>query len=350
MPDAQPTILVVDDERQQRVLLPAILDGCTTHVAQSGEEALSLASRVGFDVAIVDHRMPGLTGVETLARLRNLQPECVRFLMTAYVDAVVLADAINLSGVYRFVPKPCDPHALRLDVRRALEHRDAMREVENTERARAVAALASDVAHDLANYLVPVHAAGWSLREGAQPREIAQQIEVASVAIDGLLEELRAVARGRIPQYALLPGSVVGIVGEAVDLCRPSFGGRHIAVSVDPGTPMVPMANARMVRALTNLLRNAIDATLDTGRIEVFAGYDADWVILRVTDDGEGIAANELVRVFERGHTKKGSAGLGLSIVRGVVDGHGGRVEVESQPGRGTTFRVLLPRNGVPAA
>jgi signal transduction histidine kinase len=340
-----PTILVVDDERQQRVLLPAILDGCTTHVAQSGEEALALASRVQFDVALVDHRMPGLTGVDTLARLRNLQPECVRFLMTAYVDAVVLADAINLSGVYRFVPKPCDPHALRLDVRRALEHRDALREVENTARARAVAALASDVAHDLANYLVPVHAAGWSLRDGAAPRDVAQQIEMASFAIDGLLVELRAVARGRIPEYTLLPGSVVGVVGEAIDLCRSSFGNRTVHVSVDPGTPTVPMANARMVRALTNLVRNAIEATLDSGRVEVVAGAHGDHVCIRVTDDGEGIAAADIEHVFTRGHTHKGTAGLGLSIVRGVVDGHNGTIEVDSELGRGTTFRILLPRH-----
>ncbi len=345
MQGAPPIVLIVDDERQQRILLPSVLEDCTTHVAQSGDEALALAGRIPFDVAIVDHRMPGITGVETLARLRNLQPECVRFLMTAYVDAVVLQDAINLSGVYRFIPKPCDPHTLRLDVKRALEHRDAMREVENTERARAVASLASDVAHDLANYLVPVTAAGWSLREGAPPREIAQQIEVASVAIDGLLEELRAVARGRIPHYTLLPGSVLGVVSEALDLCRSSYGNRTVRVEIAPDTPTVRMANARMVRALTNLIRNAIDATHDSGHISVTAGLRGPEVYISISDNGEGIEAPELSRIFERGLSGRGTAGLGLSIVQGVVTGHNGRIEVDSQPGHGTTFRVLLPRH-----
>ncbi len=338
-----PSVLVVDDERQQRMLLPAILDQCQVTTASSGDEALEVASKRVFDVALVDQKMPGLTGVETLSRLRNLQPECVRFLVTAFIDADVLREAINQSGVYRFVPKPCDPAALRLDVRRAVEHRDLQRQVAIAERAAGVASLAADVAHDLANYMVPVQGAGWELRNGASTEEIAQTLDTASAAMTGLLEELQSVSMGKTPRYTLIPGSVHAVIGEAVDLSRAFLADRELQVDVEEHLPPVPMMHQRLVRVVTNLIRNAQQATLDGGRIAIRAQVDNANVRIVVADNGNGISPLQLPWIFERGWSDKGSSGIGLHNCKGIVAGHKGEIYAESEVGRGARFTVVLP-------
>ena len=94
-----------------------------------------------------------------------------------------------------------------------------------------------------------------------------------------------------------------------------------------------------------NLVDNAVDAAPVSGRVEVSAGTDRGGVVVRVIDDGAGIGADDLVRIFDPFFTTKDvghGAGLGLDVVRTVIQSHGGSVSVVSQPGR-TEFRVVFP-------
>jgi signal transduction histidine kinase len=100
----------------------------------------------------------------------------------------------------------------------------------------------------------------------------------------------------------------------------------------------------------TNLVDNAVKYTPPGGRVEVTGGTESDEIIISITDTGIGIPEGKLSRIFERFYRvdkarskATGGTGLGLSIVRHVAENHGGRVTVESAPGRGTTFTVRLP-------
>ena len=102
---------------------------------------------------------------------------------------------------------------------------------------------------------------------------------------------------------------------------------------------------------LTNLISNAIRYTPDGGRIKVSAAMEDKYAVVAVSDTGYGIDPEEQERIFQRFYRVKTDqtrsipgTGLGLSIVKSIVKAHHGRIDVESQPGKGTTFRVYLPR------
>jgi signal transduction histidine kinase len=141
-------------------------------------------------------------------------------------------------------------------------------------------------------------------------------------------------------------------VTHGVEAVRLSAEAKHHALSCDmaPGLPPL-MGNARRLEQLvTNLLSNAIKYTPQGGQIRVTLKADEPYLMLRVIDSGVGIPPEEQPHIFEKFYrvygpetADIGGTGLGLSIVKSVVERHGGRVWVESTPGQGSTFTVLLP-------
>jgi two-component system, NtrC family, sensor kinase len=110
--------------------------------------------------------------------------------------------------------------------------------------------------------------------------------------------------------------------------------------------PLVECDPGQMNQVFMNLLANACDAIVDEGSIWISTGWDGATVRIAIRDDGCGITADALGRVFDPFFTTKDvgeGTGLGLSISHGIVEGHGGRLEVDSTPGEGTTFTVTLP-------
>ena len=121
-------------------------------------------------------------------------------------------------------------------------------------------------------------------------------------------------------------------------------------VEVGPDVPLIEVDPERMAQVLGNLVNNALRYTPEGGRIVLTAESDASAVTLRVQDNGAGIDPEDLPYVFERFYRgdkarrqREGESGLGLAIVRSLVEAHGGTVSVESSPGRGSVFTVILP-------
>ena len=118
-----------------------------------------------------------------------------------------------------------------------------------------------------------------------------------------------------------------------------------IDVDVEEGVPPVTGTGGELNQVWLNLIDNALDAVSDSGRIEITVRKELDWVVVRFIDDGHGIPSDVVERIFDPFFTTKPpgeGTGLGLEIARHLVLGHGGRIEVESRPGR-TEFRVCLP-------
>ncbi len=117
-----------------------------------------------------------------------------------------------------------------------------------------------------------------------------------------------------------------------------------------PTSGMVNVDRDRILQVLSNLLGNALKFTPPGGRVQVEAHAGDAAVIVRVTDTGPGIAADELPHVFDRfwqgAKARRAGAGLGLAIAKGIVEAHGGTIFARSVPGRGATFTFTLPRGG----
>jgi signal transduction histidine kinase len=124
-----------------------------------------------------------------------------------------------------------------------------------------------------------------------------------------------------------------------------------VVVDLPAGLPAVQADPERVGQVLRNLVRNARQHTPPEGTVTIAARALPGWVEISVRDTGSGIAAEHLPYVFERFYRadpararSTGGAGLGLAIVKQLVEAHGGRVEVDSVPGAGTTFRFTLPQ------
>jgi two-component system sensor histidine kinase KdpD len=139
------------------------------------------------------------------------------------------------------------------------------------------------------------------------------------------------------------------LVNAALEATADARQGRTVQVQLPPSLPLVRLDFALMQQALVNLIHNACQHTPPSAKFTIAAGVDeaVQQIWLAVADDGPGLDAAQLPRLFDkffRGRPDRaGGLGLGLSIVRGFVEAHGGRVQAENQPGGGARFTVFLP-------
>ena len=166
-----------------------------------------------------------------------------------------------------------------------------------------------------------------------------------------LVNDLLDVARVEAGQLEIQrrPIAVAEAVREVAALMQPRFDDRDqvLEVEIAPALPVALADPARVRQIVTNLLTNAHLYTDDGGRITVSVGAADDLVLLAVADEGRGMSADQVARVFDRFYRGEGhgtGTGLGLSIVRSLVDLHDGSIDVNSELGRGTTVTVRLPR------
>jgi signal transduction histidine kinase len=164
--------------------------------------------------------------------------------------------------------------------------------------------------------------------------------------------DIAKIEAGRI-ELKLAPQLVADIVRVAIDGIRSFAEARAatIAAEIPPDLPAVPGDAERLVQVPTDLLSNAIKFSPLGALVRVRASQADDGVAIAVCDQGHGISAEDRPKLFQkfrqldaRSVREAGGTGLGLAICRGIVDEHGGRIEVDSQLGVGTTFTVVLPR------
>jgi signal transduction histidine kinase len=165
--------------------------------------------------------------------------------------------------------------------------------------------------------------------------------------------DLATLEAGQL-EVSLEPLSVEALLERVVSLAHVPEGRRNVSitVTVDPDVDFVLADHHRLVQVLVNLVSNAVKFTPDGGRVELLAAASSDRLLLRVTDTGIGILPEQQERIFEpflqgtrtlADHIQEGT-GLGLSLAKGLIHLHGGQISVQSEPDRGSTFTVSLPR------
>ncbi|MBI4510856.1 MAG: GAF domain-containing protein [Deltaproteobacteria bacterium] len=213
------------------------------------------------------------------------------------------------------------------------------------------------VAHDLRNPLSTILIQASLLRRrGMDPerptREPAEAIERAATRMNRLIQDLLDVTRmeaGRLSvELARVPAGQV--VSESVEAQKPiaSSASLELQLEVARELPEILADRDRLLQVFENLIGNAIKFTEARGRIVIGAAPRDGEVLFWVTDTGAGIAAEDLPHLFDRFWQSRKSgrrgAGLGLPIAKGIVEAHGGRIWVESTPGRGSTFFFTIPK------
>ena len=266
-----------------------------------------------------------------------------------------------------YLAKPIEAEVLLVAIERALRTQDLSREggllrlrndalaAEAEKNLRAREELLAIVAHDLRGPLTSMMLAA-ELCEPSDERAVGKMLAMvtrAATRMSKLIEELLDVARieagGLLLEVDATRASL--LLGEALSMVEPvaASSGIVVEVSVEPDFPL-RCAAARMVQVLVNLASNAINASGRGTSVKLVAEQQGDRACFAVTDEGPGIAPENLVRVFEHGWRSTGGrrqgAGLGLGIAKGIVEAHGGTLTVQSTVGVGTTFRVAIPVSG----
>ena len=223
-------------------------------------------------------------------------------------------------------------------------------------RTQAIANLGDSVAHEIRNPLNSIHMNVQLLREGlradAPDRE---RLDRTASVVQREIKRLDRVVRdfvqySRPPALRLQPASVNHVVRAALDLLDAQIREKHLKVEVDlQSARPVSMDRDRLQRAIYNVLLNAVQVLPDEGMITCRSRDEERRCLLEIADDGPGLDPSAAAHVFELfSTTKGGGTGLGLPIANRIVEEHGGRMAVASEPGRGTTFAFFLPYEGPP--
>ena len=262
----------------------------------------------------------------------------------------------------------------------ATEARQKTFEAIESERIQALTLLAASVAHEIGNPLNALHihlqlmerelkklrpsASEWRQHPGSARRPRAQVVsggrEVDEVALR--MERYLGVCKGEITRLDYIitqflqairpspprrcPGQLNDTVHDTLELLRPELDNRGLIVreNLARSLPNAMFDPAQIKQALVNLIKNSMQAMSRGGILALETGRSEEYVWVSIADTGGGMPPEQLSRIFEPFYTtKKKGSGLGLMIVQRIMRDHGGRVELESALGKGTTFRLWLP-------
>jgi two-component system nitrogen regulation sensor histidine kinase NtrY len=222
------------------------------------------------------------------------------------------------------------------------------------ERVAAWRELARRLAHELKNPLFPLQITVENLERAKRehPGEFEEVFRESTATLLAELANLKTII-ARFSDFAKMPtpqfepvqlNDLVSAVLKLLEAQLASAGTIRAETELDPRLPVIEADPEQIKRALQNLVLNAMDAMPAGGALRIRTRQYNSTVILEVSDTGQGLTQEECGRLFTPYYTtKRHGTGLGLAIVQSVVCDHGGTISVESQPGRGSTFRIELP-------
>jgi len=379
-------ILYVDDEHANRVVFNLTF-GKMFHVKSvtSAEEALDLLGRETVAVLVTDQRMTGMSGDELLRRVKELSPDTVRMIVTAYSDLEPILSAVNEGLVARYVIKPWDRAELEEILRWALEAYVAGRQnsalqlrLIQTERLRTLGQVSASVLHDLNQPVMAVSMSAEQIAElarlapllqrvaedpslegrdraallqlGEDLQEIGSNLATCATFMSDLMKQMRQFQRHDTAPPASGGVAPVPVIKLALSMCRSgsALSGSKLLYGGATELPIVRATSTDLMQIVVNLVRNAQQALeeheVPQGVVSVEAVRRGAMAEILVKDNGPGIPANVLEKLGTPFFTTRESGtGLGVSQCKRLVGRLGGELSITSEVGKGTTVAFTLP-------
>jgi len=355
-PGAPETILVVDDE-------PVICDLCETVLgkyrvlkAGNGAEALQIFQKEHCDLILTDVMMPGGSGINLLNRVKTLDPNAAVIIMTGFSQKDIVLSALK-EGADDFIDKPLNLLQLETAVEKSLARRRLKEEVAGLKQLdRYKSNFLSLISHKLRTPITAISLFLQNVEKGVYDPDdevfrrniklVNNEVEYLGRLVSDLLS-FSQVMEGN-ESLNLEPCDLNGIITEIVNELQRREG-ITTEFTASP-VPLLHLDRSKITFAFQQIIENAYKFTGDAGCVSIALCSAGDTVRMAVTDTGIGIARQELAKVFEKFYQadpdnagKVRGFGLGLFYARELVRRHGGSIDIDSEPQRGSTVTVTLP-------
>ena len=365
-------VLVTDDEMGMRAGVTRILRDYTVRVpnvegeiaftvaeAAMGEEALDIIQHSSPDILLLDHKMPGISGLEVLRRVAGLDNEMLTIMITAYAS-IETAVAATKQGAYDFLAKPFTPEELKNTIRKAAARivlaKEARKLAEEKRQVRFQ--FVRVLGHELKAPLNAIDGYLQLMEQRALGDDVAayaEPIDRCQVRLEGMrkliadLLNMTHIESGKRERH-LQAVDMTAAIRSALETMAAEAARCRVKIDFESdGSLQMTADRDEIEMILNNLLTNAVKYNRPDGRVTVGLSRTDGRVTLSVADTGIGMTEAESQRLFGefvRIKNKKtadiSGSGLGLSIVRKLVDLYDGETRVQSRPNEGTTVSVIL--------
>lgn len=375
--DHQPGILVIDDEVGPRESLRMLLKpDYQVHTANCVEAGLQLLREKTPDTIVMDIRMPGMSGIEGLRKIREIDPHLSVIMLTGFGALETAREALRL-GANDYISKPFDAAEMREIIDRNVERTRLQRtseraaaqikelnnrlikELAQKERLASLGQASSEFVHDLSNPLTIVWGYVQLLAKKLERSENDENTDkAASIRELNIIEENVRLCRelltmwqsyGSVEACPRKPISVSAIVRDVLKAVGPmaAQSGIELKSEICEDHCMLLGDAVQIQRAIQNVVINALQASADRKNpVSVTCLRKEFYVDVVVEDSGGGIEPSQIEKIFDPYFTTKqgrSGTGLGLYITKKVVEDHSGSIKVDSTPGMGTVFTIRLP-------
>ncbi len=380
-----PVLLVDDNPSLLRALPHAIslrMSGVEVETADSAQVALTMIKQQEYDAIVSDIKMPGMDGLDLLAKVQEQHPETPVVLITAHGEHDLAIRALR-SGAYDYILKPVDRDDFMVSLERALQTRQLRRQIQEQQRAleryafslerlveqrtgelmasnAAKDAMLSMVTHELASPLTALKGMIQVFNRHLQRANGMQQLRQDVIKVEHPLHLMERLIHDLQDAFHLQMSHLAlhRTPCNLVELCRSVLDEYLVGTGVAPTLEVLDdhlqawVDRERISQVLLNVLSNARKYSPEGSAITVTLQRRGAQISISVRDQGPGIPAEQLPHICEQFYRVPGievqagtSAGLGLGlyIARIIVEQHGGRIEVQSEPGDGSTFSMVLP-------
>ncbi|MCK9220012.1 MAG: hybrid sensor histidine kinase/response regulator [Bacteroidales bacterium] len=368
-------ILVVDDEpgirsgvtrilRNFRVDYPFMDEAFEFEVleAPTGEAAIEIIENNIPDIMLLDNKLPGIQGIEVLEYIKKKQKNIVVVMITSYASLELAVKATS-DGASDFIPKPFTPQELKSSIENITKRlflKNMTNKLQDSGKQIRFTFL-SVLSHELK---APLNSIEGYLKM-IKDRQAGPKLEDYDVMIDRSLDRIKGMrnlildlldltrvesgkAKRNVTEIDLFK-----IARTAMDTMRPYAIQRDVTLKLNGTSPLFIQGDAEEIEIIfNNLISNAIKYNKDGGCVDcniIEIGKD---IIIEVKDTGIGLSSSDIEKIFddfvriknEKTKNITGS-GLGLPIVKKLIDNYAGKIEVTSIPGQGSTFKIILPIN-----
>jgi signal transduction histidine kinase len=355
-------LLIIDDSEDDRDLYRRYLAADNHAVwsvveAASGEDGLEKFQAEAFDLVLLDYSLPGRSGVDLLNDCKGDMPYVPVVFVTGQGNELIAIECMKHGAQDYLVKGDITPESLQRAIHNALGRIEMFKKIDRQH--ESLKNFAHVLAHDLRAPIKRLRALGEIIADAVENKEydvidrFFHEVTKSAVHMERLIDTLVDFNEMDGVEAAFEPVRVQTLLEDVLAMLNFLIVERSASVTYDP-LPEVKGNASQLTQLLQNLVTNGIKYS-DSANPEVHFSaveLEAAWQI-SVRDNGIGIAPQYLQRIFEpfarlHGTDRYSGSGLGLAICKKVVECHDGQIWCESEPGKGTTFHVILPKSDSP--